>query len=83
MFNSQEQIAYAVDRWNIEVKSFERDERIRGLDITWREIIRRWGGDDLALLGPLADDIAEEDIKWEKSVPPPAEEVQVEPTAEE
>lgn len=56
---SREAVAWAVERWNAEV----RDRPIvnkhrRSLDDVWRQVIRKFGGDPDALIGPSHDYLA-------------------------
>lgn len=45
--------AWAVERWHAEVARMPMDNPVRlPLDRTWRQVIRHFGGDDVALCGP-------------------------------
>lgn len=51
-------LAWAVDRWDAEVKNRPLiNMHRRSLDDTWRQVIRHCGGDDVSLLGPRHDDL--------------------------
>jgi hypothetical protein len=51
-------LAWAVSRWKEEVGSRPMmNVHRRTLDDTWRHVIRKLGGDDLALVGSTHDDI--------------------------
>ena len=52
-------VRWAVERWNDEVANRPLvNVHRRTLDITWRQVIRHFGGDDVALCGPRHDDLA-------------------------
>ena len=52
-------VRWAVERWNDEVANRPLvNVYRRTLDITWRQVIRHFGGDDVALCGPRHDDLA-------------------------
>jgi hypothetical protein len=51
-------ISFAVDRWLAEVKNRPLvNKNRRTLDDTWRQVIRRFGGDPDALIGPSHDEL--------------------------
>jgi hypothetical protein len=51
-------LQWAVDRWHAEVSQRPLvNVHRRSLDDTWRQIIRRLGGDDVLLCGPRHDDL--------------------------
>jgi hypothetical protein len=51
-------LAWAVSRWQAEVGSRPMTNvHRRTLDDTWRQVIQRLGGDDLALVGSTHDEI--------------------------
>lgn len=53
-----EPLAWAVERWRAEVANRPLvNVHRRGLDTAWRQVIRRFGGDDEALCGPRHDDL--------------------------
>lgn len=54
------EIAWAVQRWLAEVgnRPLQNIHR-RTLDTTWRQVVKRFGGDDVALLGPPHDTLIE------------------------
>ena len=51
-------VAWAVERWQSEVanRPLQNIHR-RTLDSTWRQVVRQYGGDDEALLGPRHEDL--------------------------
>jgi hypothetical protein len=51
-------LEWAVQRWKDEVGSRPlQNVNRRSLDDTWRQVIHRFGGDDVALCGPRHDDL--------------------------
>jgi hypothetical protein len=53
-----EPLAWAVSRWEAEVKNRPvQNVHRRSLDDTWRQVIRHFGGDPVALCGPDHDDL--------------------------
>lgn len=51
-------VSFAVDRWLAEVANRPLvNKNRRTLDDTWRQVIRRFGGDPDALLGPPHDEL--------------------------
>lgn len=51
-------VDWAVSRWQAEVSNRPlRNQNRRPLDDTWRQIIRQYGGDDIARCGPTHDDL--------------------------
>jgi len=51
-------VRWAVSRWEAEVKNRPlRNVHRRALDTTWRQVIRHYGGDDVALCGPTHDEL--------------------------
>lgn len=57
---------WAVARWEVEV----RDQPLhnvhrRTLDRTWRQIIRKYGGDDEVLIGPSHDELVSRQLDEE------------------
>lgn len=49
---------WAVERWNAEVSNRPLiNIHRRSLDGTWRQVIRKCGGDDIALIGPTHDQL--------------------------
>lgn len=51
-------LEWAVDQWHDEVASRPMiNAHRRSLDDTWRQVIRRLGGDDIDLCGPRHDDL--------------------------
>lgn len=51
-----EDLQWAVSRWREEVENRPlTNVHRRTLDDTWRQVIRRLGGDDIKLLGPTHD----------------------------
>ena len=53
-----EVVEWAVERWNAEVKNRPLvNKNRRTLDDTWRQVIRHFGGEPDALLGPAHDDL--------------------------
>ena len=54
----QHHLDWAVSRWNAEVlhRPLVNIHR-RSLDDAWRQVIRRFGGDPDALVGPRHDDL--------------------------
>jgi len=52
-------VLFAVERWEQEVKNRPLNNvHRRSLDDAWRQVIRYYGGDDVALIGPCHDDLA-------------------------
>lgn len=51
-------IEWAAEQWRDQVanRPLQNIHR-RSLDDTWRQVIRRMGGDDVALIGPAHDDL--------------------------
>jgi hypothetical protein len=66
-------VAWAVGRWNDEVKNRPLvNIHRRTLDDTWRQVIRHFGGDAELLLGPNHDTLhlqAQEDRAWQPDSP--------------
>jgi hypothetical protein len=66
-------VAWAVGRWNDEVKNRPLvNIHRRTLDDTWRQVIRHFGGDAELLLGPNHDTLhmqAQEDRAWKPDSP--------------
>ncbi len=59
---SGEALAWAVERWNAEVKNRPLvNVHRRSLDDTWRQVMRHFGGDPDALVGPSHDELLEKD----------------------
>lgn len=55
---SEDARAWAVSRWVAEVKDRPlQNVHRRTLDDTWRQVIRHFGGDDVALCGPTHDEL--------------------------
>lgn len=55
---SAEVVDWAVSRWNDEVRNRPlQNIHRRALDDTWRQVIRKFGGDDEMLCGPRHDDL--------------------------
>lgn len=55
---SRRNLAWAVGRWDAEVRHRPLVNIYRRtLDTTWRQVIRRLGGDDLALCGLPHDEL--------------------------
>jgi len=53
---AQASLEWAVSRWNAEVANRPlKNVHRRSLDTTWRQVIRQFGGDDVALCGPPHD----------------------------
>ncbi len=53
-------LEWAVERWNAEVKHRPLvNIHRRTLDDTWRQVIRHFGGDPDALVGPAHDELLE------------------------
>lgn len=53
-----EELEWAVGRWNAEVKNRPlKNIHRRTLDDTWRQVIRHFGGDPEALVGPPHDEL--------------------------
>ena len=51
-------VLFAVERWEQEVKNRPLNNvHRRSLDDAWRQVIRYYGGDDVALIGPCHDDL--------------------------
>ena len=51
-------IAWAISRWKDECANRPlQNVHRRTLDDTWRQVIRKLGGDDRALLGPTHDEL--------------------------
>lgn len=56
--SDKQHLEWAVERWNVEVKNRPlQNIHRRSLDTTWRQVIRRFGGDDLALCGLPHDEL--------------------------
>lgn len=54
-------LAWAVSRWTAEVANRPLGNvHRRTLDDTWRQVVRRLRGDDVALLGPPHDELVAE-----------------------
>jgi len=52
-FDRETELAWAVGRWEAEVKNRPLvNVHRRSLDTTWRQVIRRFGGDPVLLCGP-------------------------------
>ena len=52
-------VRWAAEQWQREVASRPMfNEHRRTLDVTWRQVIRHHGGDDVFLCGPTHDDLA-------------------------
>ena len=57
-FTNQQNLEWAVERWNAEVKNRPMiNVHRRTLDDAWRQVIRRFGGDPDKLLGPSHDEL--------------------------
>jgi hypothetical protein len=57
-------LAWTVERWRAEVLARPlRNIHRRALDDTWRQVMRRMGGDPDALVGPCHDELLAMDIK--------------------
>jgi hypothetical protein len=57
-------LAWTVERWRAEVLARPlRNIHRRALDGTWRQVMRRMGGDPDALVGPCHDELLAMDIK--------------------
>ena len=51
-------VQWACERWRAEVANRPLvNTHRRALDATWRQVVRHFGGDDVALLGPCHDDL--------------------------
>ena len=51
-------VQWACERWRAEVANRPLvNTHRRALDTTWRQVVRHFGGDDVALLGPCHDDL--------------------------
>lgn len=51
-------VQWACERWRAEVANRPLvNTHRRALDTTWRQVVRQFGGDDVALLGPCHDDL--------------------------
>lgn len=51
-------VQWACERWRAEVANRPLvNTHRRALDTTWRQAVRHFGGDDVALLGPCHDDL--------------------------
>lgn len=61
MCKQTEILYWAVEKWHEEVaqRPLVNIHR-RALDGVWRQVIRRCGGDDIALCGPRHDDLVED-----------------------
>ena len=59
-------LSWAVDRWRAEVANRPlQNVHRRTLDETWRQVIRHFGGDDVALCGPNHDTlVADAERGW-------------------
>jgi hypothetical protein len=56
MKHASEVVDWAVERWNAEVKNRPlQNIHRRTLDGTWRQVMRRFGGDPEMLVGPSHD----------------------------
>ena len=54
----EELLSWAVSRWQDEVSGRPlKNIHRRTLDDTWRQVVRKLGGDDVGLLGPAHDDL--------------------------
>lgn len=54
----EQHLAWAVEKWKAEVLHRPlRNIHRRALDGTWRQVMRRFGGDPVALVGPSHDDL--------------------------
>ena len=54
----EELLSWAVSRWQDEVSARPlKNIHRRTLDDTWRQVVRKLGGDDVCLLGPAHDDL--------------------------
>ena len=52
------EVAWAVSRWRAEVENRPLvNIHRRSLDDSWRQVIRHFGGDPVALCGPSHDDL--------------------------
>lgn len=52
-------VDWAASRWQSEVANRPlQNVHRRSLDDTWRQVIRHFGGDDIALCGPVHDELA-------------------------
>lgn len=58
MKHASEVVDWAVERWNAEVKHRPLQNIHRStLDSTWRQVMRRFGGDPAMLVGPAHDEL--------------------------
>lgn len=70
MKNASEVVDWAVERWHAEVANRPlRNIHRRTLDDTWRQVIRRFGGDDEMLIGPRHDDLVADPADAVRSSP--------------
>jgi hypothetical protein len=61
----RKELDWAVARWHAEVRHRPlKNMHRRSLDDTWRQVIRRLGGDDVALCGPKHDDLVNGDAEY-------------------
>ena len=65
-------VSWAFERWNAEVanRPLQNIHR-RTLDDTWRQVMRRFGGDPVALCGPAHDDLLASPLVSEQIMPSP------------
>lgn len=57
-------VAWAVERWRAEVANRPMVNQYRRiLDTTWRQVIRHFGGDDVALCGPNHDTLWQAEVQ--------------------
>jgi hypothetical protein len=69
---TQDAVNWAVSRWEAEVKNRPlQNIHRRSLDDTWRQVIRRFGGDDVGLCGLSHDDLLAAQPKPEAVEPTP------------
>ena len=61
-------VQWACERWRAEVANRPLvNTHRRALDTTWRQVVRHFGGDDVALLGPCHDDlVSAQEGGWER-----------------
>lgn len=61
-------VSWAVERWRAEVASRPIENIHRAaMDRTWRQVIRHYGGDDIALLGPEHSTLAAQHVTRPRS----------------
>jgi hypothetical protein len=61
MTNENHVVQWAVERWEAEVKNRPLTNiHRRTLDDTWRQVIRKFGGDDRELIGPTHDELLDQ-----------------------